>query len=340
MEPLTQYSQSTNTDVDTYELEARFGHQLTKLDYNHVIQWLLLSGFVLEDPSGKDILRIGYKKTTENIRIEINGIKPIQRYCKTQQIVNPQFSKKRQVSRHEIPQYWTTVALSVESTMTEAEQSISSMKPSSYRFMNRVRLTSKDHAFYYDCSIVRTSDTLEQLFTKDPSYEIEAEFVNKKNLPGQLEKSITFALRGLQQSYYPISFTEMNAVKAEYKKQISTGLFIGPNLVTLQEDHLHGPMTIYKKHAVTDKADGERKLLFVCKEKIYYLVGSNLQVQWTGSTVEGYNGTLLDGEHVTFTKKRERINAYFAFDIYFHKLKALKDVRAEPFLVTEEVDNR
>jgi hypothetical protein len=109
MEPLTQYSQSKDTAVDTYELEARFGHQLTKLDYNHVIQWLLLSGFVLEDPDGKDILRIGYKKTTENVRIEINGIKPIQRYCKTQQLVNPIFGKKKQVSRHEIANWWTTV---------------------------------------------------------------------------------------------------------------------------------------------------------------------------------------------------------------------------------------
>jgi hypothetical protein len=315
MEPLTQYSQSKDTAVDTYELEARFGHQLTKLDYNHVIQWLLLSGFILEDPDGKDILRIGYKKTTENVRIEINGIKPIQRYCKTQQLVNPIFGKKKQVSRHEIANWWTTVSLSIESTMTEEEQKITSMKPSSFRFMNRVRLTSKDHTFYYDCSIVRTSDSLDTLFTKDPSYEIEAEFVDKKNLPGQLEKAITFALRGLQESYYPISLKEMNEVKAEYKKQISTGLFIGPNLVTLQEDHLHGPMTIYKNHAVTDKADGERKLLFVCKDKIYYLVGSSLQVQWTGSGVEGYNGTLLDGEHVIHSRDKERINAYFAFDI-------------------------
>ena len=301
MEPLTQYSQSKNTKEDTYELEARFGHQLTKLDYNHVIQWLLLSGFVLEDPQGKDLLRIGYKKTTENVRIEINGIKSIQRYCKTQQLVNPQFGKKRQVSRHEIPQYSTIVSLSVESTMTEAEQSISSMKPTSYRFMNRVRLTSPDYPFYYDCSIVRTSESLDTLFTKDPSYEIEAEFVEKKNLSGQLEKAITFALRGLQQSYYPISLTEMNDVRAEYKKQITTGSFIGPNLVTLQEDNLHGTMTIYKKHAVTEKADGERKLLFVCKQKIYFLVGTSLQVQWTGSTVEGYNGTLLDGEPVSYT---------------------------------------
>ena len=338
MEPLIQYSQSKDTNVDTYELEARFGHQLNKLDYNHVIQWLLLSGFVLEDPVGKDILRIGYKKTTENVRIEITGIKPIQRYCKTQQLVNPLFSKKKQVSRHEIPLYWTTIALSIESTMTEEEQK--TFIPSSYRFMNRVRLTSKEHAFYYDCSIVRTSDTLSSLFTKDPSYEIECEFVDKKNLPGQLEKAITFALRGLQQSYYPISFKEMNDVKAEYKKQIATGSFIGPNLVTLQEDNLHGTMSIYNKHAVTEKADGERKLLFVCKDKIYYLVGSSLEVQWTGSTVEGCNGTLLDGEHVIHSRDRARINAYFAFDIYFHKLKALVDVRAEPFMVTEDADNR
>ena len=182
MEPLTQYSQSKDTDVDTYELEARFGNQLTKLDYNHVIQWLLLSGFTLEDATGKDILRIGYKKTTENIRIEINGIKAIQRYCKTQQLVNPTFGKKKQVSRHEISNWWTTIALSLETTITEVDIA---MKPSSYRFMNRVRLTSKDHAFYYDCSIVRTSESLDTLFTKDPSYEIEALMKNDDLFKGE-----------------------------------------------------------------------------------------------------------------------------------------------------------
>jgi hypothetical protein len=338
MEPIIQFKKSTNTSVDTYELEARFGHQLTKLDYNHVIQWLLLSGFELEEPDGKDMLRIGYKKTTENIRIEINGIKSIQRYCKTQQLVNPIFGKKKQLSRHELPQYWTTIALSLESTMTEAEQSVSSMTPTSFRVMNRVRLISKDYTFVYDCSIVRTSDSLATLFTKDPSYEIEVEFMDKKV---ELEKAITFALRGLQQSYYPIPLSEMNTVRGEYKKQISTGLFIGPNLVTLQEENLHGNMSIYKNHAVTDKADGERKLLFVCNEKIYYLVGSSLQVQWTGSKAEkNLNGTLLDGEHVVLSKNRERMNAYFAFDIYFHVFKKINDVRAEPFIVSDDRDNR
>ena len=337
--PLVQYLKTTNTEVDTYELEARFGNQLTKLDYNHVIQWLLLSGFVLEDSNGIDLLRINYKKITENIRIELTGIKSIQRYCKTQQLVNPLFLKKKKESQHEIPDYWTKISLSLESTLSEAEKNVITMKPSSYRFMNRVRLTSKDYPFVYDCSIVRTSDSLDTLFTAEPSYEIEVEFIDKTNLGKQLEKAITFALRGIQQTYYPISLSEMKHVREEYTKYFSSGLFVGPNLVTLQENNLHDSMNIYQNHAVTDKADGERKLLFICNNKLYLLVGKTIQVQWTGSTVEGLHGTLLDGEHVTHTKRKTRMNAYFAFDIYLHvHKKKVVDVRKEPFMTDD--DNR
>jgi hypothetical protein len=47
-------------------------------------------------------------------------------------------------------------------------------------------------------------------------------------------------------------------------------------LVTLQEENLHG-VSIFKTHSVTDKADGQRKLLFVCDDKVYYIVGNSLQ---------------------------------------------------------------
>jgi hypothetical protein len=330
---LNQFRRSTNTKEENYELEARIGNNLTKIDYNQVIQWLLLSGFVLENKDGVDLMRIVYQKTNESVRAELTGIKAIQRYCKTAQMVNPTFSKKRLLGRHEIRDYWTNVALSLESTSEET-----TLPPSSFRFMNRVRLTSPKHSFYYDCSIVRTSTQIENLFTQDPTYEIECEFVEKDNLMQQIQQAITFVLRGLQDSYYPISMKEMNEVQGHYKKTVAPA-FIGPNLVTLQEENLHGD-GIFKTHCVTDKADGQRKLLFVCDDKVYYIVGNSLQVQWTGSKVEGLNGTLLDGEHVLYTKERERMNSYFAFDIYYHKLKKAEDVRKEPFLVTEAKSSR
>ncbi len=53
----------------------------TKIDYNHVIQWLLLSGFKMVNVKGDDILRIVSNVGEEKTRIEIHGIDAIHFYC-------------------------------------------------------------------------------------------------------------------------------------------------------------------------------------------------------------------------------------------------------------------
>jgi mRNA (guanine-N7-)-methyltransferase len=337
---LNQYEKMKSPDV---EFEARIGPTASKVDYNNVIQWLLVSGFVIANPAGDDLLRIGFQKQDENVRIEINKIGNIQRYCRTQELVQPLFQKKKRIQKYDIEQYWTNLSLSTETPLTEEEQAGAiKTKPSSYRFMNRIRLTSPDHSFVYDCSIVRTSSSLDTLFTVDPTYEIEAEFNEKKDIRKQIQQAITFALRGFQRSYYPVSNAVMQQVREDYKRIVSVDTFIGPRSVTMQEDNLHGDSSIYKTHCLTEKADGERKMLFISNDKIYFLLaGSTLQVEWTGGEVKGYNGTLMDGEHVTSQKDGTQMNLYLAFDIYFHKLKKeTKDVRTEPFLSLIGEDNR
>jgi hypothetical protein len=314
----------------------------TKIDYNSVIEWLLLSGFTIQQVQGQDILRIVSRVGEQSTRIEIVGIDSIQYYCRHLKFGQPKIHTKQQIKTFEIPEYASKLTLSEEIPVLESNYpSILQNLPlgkKTFRFMNRVRLEHKDHPFIaFDCSIVKTSDDIDLLFNKHPTYEIEVEFKRTKDLKPHIIQAITFGLRGFQRSYFPIGATVMKRVLAEYEKMTSTTSlsmakkFIGPSLVTLQHENLG---TIQKNYYISEKADGERKLLFIVDKRVY-LITSSMQIEYTGIQYDStkFNNILLDGEHVVKKKSGESTNTYFAFDIYFCRLgKEIESVRHFPFV--------
>ena len=83
------------TTLQNHEIEVRFGNKysksFTKSDYDNVIKRLLSIGFVTDNATGYNSLRIKNefmdpktgKFRISSIRTEINGIHNIQQYCKT-----------------------------------------------------------------------------------------------------------------------------------------------------------------------------------------------------------------------------------------------------------------
>jgi hypothetical protein len=204
------------------------------------------------------------------------------------------------------------------------------------------------------------------VFNNQESYEIEIEVDNKLigpgtnyQTPGQillaLRKVIKYVLSGLQGTMYPISYKEQNEVLGDYMKMIwmdeyeparyiRSQNFIGPNSITLQLTNI-APIdenssipNIRKDFVVTEKADGERHLLYISKIGKIYLINTNMDVKFTGaktSNEECFN-LLLDGELILHDKKGEFINLYAAFDIYYYKNK---DIRHFTFLLNQEDDD-
>jgi hypothetical protein len=201
------------------------------------------------------------------------------------------------------------------------------------------------------------------VFNNQESYEIEIEIDNKLIGPGTrfqspesllepLRKVIKYVLSGLQGTLYPISYPEQDEVISEYMKmiwgdehepsrRITSQNFIGPNSITLQltniaplDENANIP-NIRKDFTVTDKADGERHLMYISKTGKIYLISTNMDVKFTGAKTinEDCFNTLLDGELIIHDKNGEFINLYAAFDIYFHKNK---DVRHFTFLLRED----
>ena len=217
-----------------------------------------------------------------------------------------------------------------------------------FRLMNRSTFEHKEFPFKVDLSIVKSSDVRRDvrtfmesgLTTARETYEIEIEVNNEKvgsdavELGASMRKVIKHVLSGLQSTNYPVSNVEQTDVIGEYRSILFTNEtsgriapFIGPSSFTLQIDNIvekgdekedYNVPNIRDNYTVTDKADGDRKLLFVAKSGRIYLIDTNMNIQFTGAITSSKNaGTLIDGEHIQYNKNGAHINLYAAFDIYY-----------------------
>lgn len=83
--------------------------------------------------------------------------------------------------------------------------------------------------------------------------------------------------------------------------------FVGPKPVTLMKANvlsppLPGEVSVLKAYTVTEKADGERRMLFVDKDHRVFTIDDRLNVSFTGLTSKGPASTLLDGEFLPSRK--------------------------------------
>ena len=206
-----------------------------------------------------------------------------------------------------------------------------------------------------------------QVAESQPKYEIEIEVLNDavgqgtafntaKKLADALRSAIKSVMSGLQGTNYPVGAAELALVAHEYtrllhperepthrEKDALTNItllpkhFIGPSSYTLQVQNIV-PINenctipnVRNNYTVTDKADGARKLLYICPSGRIYLIDTNMRVQFTGAQSDNDKlfYTLLDGEHILHDKNGRFINLFAAFDVYYI---AGKDVRALHFV--------
>ena len=194
-----------------------------------------------------------------------------------------------------------------------------------------------------------------------------------------LRSGIKIILAGIQGTNFPVSYDELNITKRDYyyllhpeeKREklksksekggkgserdlelrdpdpvnLTPNHFIGPSSYTLQvlniapiNDDCSIP-NIRNNYTVTDKADGMRKMLYICPTGRIYLVNTNMNFEFTGavSREERIYNTLIDGEHIIHNKNGEFINLFAAFDIYFINGR---DVRRSAFVIISDSDKK
>jgi len=84
----------------------------------------------------------------------------------------------------------------------------------------------------------------------------------------------------------------------------------------------YGNTSILTEYTVTEKADGERLLMYINKKGCVYLINNSHQVIDTGlkSPSELYD-SLIDGEYISCNKRRDNasVGLYASFDMYYCK---------------------
>lgn len=365
------------------EFEIRFGtrkikniQNINKINYDNVIKILKSSGFHC-DNIGNHYLNISPDIKDKKIRIQINNLNNIQKYCSTNSILDENgflYDEIKIISKElidtedilnpvNIDDFNFRASYQSEENVVEREEinSISNnLKDVKkfYRLIKRFTFKNDKFPFNIDLSIVKESQQKfynikeSNIFNTNEKYEIEIEINNEKindsidfiNLNNELKKIIILILSGLQESKFPISYEEQFNISSEYlkiikkdneySKNILPKDFIGPSSYTLQMNNITEKNddakipNIRNNYTVTDKADGDRKLLFINKKGKVYLITTNMNIQFTGSETKNEElfNSILDGEHIIYNKKGQFINLYAAFDIYFINKKDVRNL--------------
>ena len=198
-----------------------------------------------------------------NVRAEISGTSAIQKYCKTNRIVENvddisaipsdiQFVQKRYTNNAEGAIYPVNfddfnfrVTLQEENILPKnggfVRNIIESWNQSKkiFRYMNRITMTHVEMPITIDLSTVKTSKKIRgrmipeyttmdaDLFNNEEEYEIEIEIASDevefqdyykvpKNLMAVIRKCSMMILSGLQQTNFPIAYSEQSSVLQEY----------------------------------------------------------------------------------------------------------------------------
>jgi hypothetical protein len=194
--------------------------------------------------------------------------------------------------------------------------------------------------------------------------ETTSNVFDSHELATDLQKMVRLVLSGLQGTDYPIKYSEQTKVMHEYikllleeeylkkgeqldpNKRVYSSNFIGPSSVALQRVNIMPDtsntsipnITKPYSYCVTEKADGERHLMYIDPLGKIYLINTNMNVAFTGAkTIEPklYN-TIIDGELITHNKLGQFINKYAAFDVYY---LGGGDVRHFPFMYVPGIEN-
>lgn len=186
------------------------------------------------------------------------------------------------------------------------------------------------------------------VFNEPENYEVEMELCNataennlRDDLIRKIKRGIKIVLSGWQGTNFPTSYSEQDKVLNEYmllihggnlptnkmgtQRRAHSGDFIGPSSISLEMKNIMSVDTdssmpnINEPYTVTDKADGERKLVFISNIGKIYLIDTNMRVQFTGNVTKHKSScnTIIDGEHILNDKEGNFINLFLCFDIYY-----------------------
>lgn len=330
---------------DGFELEGRYTGLASRKQFDNCITYCKSDTDFVEEINEEslDIL------TKDNLRVSVLGRQKVQDYCRTNTVPEGAVVIKKTLEANPIifEDIDFKINLKKEQTVDDADTIDNLyMQDKSYRMKKRYTYVHKKDGLRIDLTVVRSSygafkSFMEsKIFNKPDTYEIEVEVVGKKD-PKQLTSAFLNAMlnlygaiceedhvcpksekQGALKEYTELAYKDAPANFLETPRRY----FAGPQPVTLERKNVTEPglgvTTIRENYTVTEKADGERCLLFVSKAGRCYLINSRLNIKYTGVGLSTIKSSLFDGELIANLYEDSKDIALF--DCYWYNGK---DVR-------------
>lgn len=299
-------------------------------------------------PTETNILRIMYP---EDIRVEVEGAVNIQKVCVQNSFKGVPLLVQRKSEYYkrinertkkdviDIPDFNTRFTLRFEEELRrDWDASPTDPRVGMIRLLSRKSFRTPDGFFQIDFSMVKSrrekKQTLRDVLKELPRYELEIEILKKESetssddIAAALFRMIQPLLQAFQRSPFLLSESDITRYAEEFRLAGDRGY----QVVTLQRRHLNPerPHNILNGYTVTNKADGERAMLYVSRDKKLLRVdGRTEQIVWTGITSlkDDHIGDIIDGEYIADK------NLFCIFDVYRYKSR---DTRQLPLLKTDE----
>jgi len=175
--------------------------------------------------------------------------------------------------------------------------------------------SSQRYEFYIDITKASKDYILPSIIKMEQALYLSTFIISRKQQVDVIKK------------YYELIKDDVKILGLDNRKFTPTRPhLLTPKPVTLEKNNVFNPdeygvISILSEYTVTEKADGERLLMYIDNKGIIYLINNTYRVINTGlvSSKELYN-SLIDGEYISCNSRIDNSSngLYASFDIYYY----------------------
>ena len=318
----------------------------TELEFNNFIA--VMRSLKYTEKIEKECLEVS---TNEEDVLIITGLPHIIKYCSSDnhKILQHQWIKKKEIISDTINTLFDfDINIKVHKISDIIEPDRWEDMRKKYKIIKKIGYTDEFNTEYI-VNIIKSRDeefyTLKQsgIIKSSQKYEFTI-IVNNKDV---IISSIIRMIQSLSLSSMILSKPQQKLISENYYDLIKNDVLVSaynkgngeiplltPKPVTLERANMidpseYGAVSILSEYTVTEKADGERLLLYIDNKGNVYLINNTFKIEDTGlkASPDAHN-SLIDGEYITCNKRRDNAKKglYAAFDIYFIKNKKVTDL--------------
>jgi mRNA (guanine-N7-)-methyltransferase len=277
-----------------------------------------------------------YDKVDPNVICCLVGIDTISTYCQNNDEID---ENQLEFLNYSYENVSTLAEYDIEFSMYELKTSENEKKEMSekhYKLIKEISYVSPENIKFVVKMIKETEQgfsTMKRSKVSCKRYTYQFQIISENEID---RRNILEMITAISQVKEPLTKLEQGNVIADYKKLITPliepkfrdeeTILLMPKPITLERTNLlspeeYGVVSIKENYAVTEKADGERYLLYIDNSGVAYFINNTKNVSKVGITVESLKNSLLDGELIFSSSRKDHIDkdVFALFDIYMLK---------------------